>query len=135
MKNLNYTTAALVLFFSLNISFAQGSNANANDVAQSSEQIQNSLARYYYYPNLQAYYDSETATYLFVVNGEWMEATTIPANYRGYAVKNGLKVALTSYTGDTPFDMIEQHKKIYPADFTSKRKALRTESLSQVAVR
>ncbi len=133
MKNLNYITSALVLFFSLNMSFAQGPNANSNDVAQSSEQIQNSLARYYYYPNLQAYYDSETATYLFIVNGEWMEATTIPANYKGYAIKNGLKVALASYTGDTPFDMIEQHKTMFPADYTSKRKAPKMEQESRVA--
>ncbi len=134
MKILTYTIATIALIFSLNFSYAQGPS-HSNDTPMTSEQINNSLSRYYYYPNLQAYYDSETATYLFVVNGEWMEGSAIPSNYRGYAIKNDYRISLASYNGNTPFDMIEQHKTMFPADYSSKRKAPKTVVNSQIAAR
>ena len=76
----------------------------------------------YYYPNLQAYYDTRTALYIFKSNGVWVKSDYIDPYYRGYCLTNSAYVILRGYTGDTPYHFLEQHKKEFPADFTSRRK-------------
>lgn len=78
--------------------------------------------RYYYYPNLEAYFDTRRALYIFKQNGVWVTSDYIAPNYRGYCLKNNNYVFLNGYLGDTPYELLEQHKKEFPADFSSKRK-------------
>ena len=78
--------------------------------------------RYYYFPNLQAYFDTKTAVYLYKENGEWVEAEQLSPTVRGYSVKNGQYVMLKDYFGEEPYELLEQHKAKYPADFSSRPK-------------
>ena len=78
--------------------------------------------RYYYYPNLEAYYDTRTALYLYKSNGSWITSEHIPANYRGYCVRNSECVVIKGYLGDEPYTQLNQHRALYPADFSSRRK-------------
>ena len=77
--------------------------------------------RYYYYPNLQAYFDTETATYLYQKDGEWVEGKQIPSGLRGYSLHNGTRVAITDYSGDEPYEVFDQHKSHYPPNYSTKR--------------
>lgn len=78
--------------------------------------------RYYYYPNLQTYFDTRTALFIHQENGQWITSETINPNERGYCVKNGMFVVLTGYYDDEPYKKLAEHKKIYPADFSSRPK-------------
>lgn len=79
--------------------------------------------RYFYYPNLQAYYDRETDSYLYTRNGkDWLEGKALPNNLRGYSLSNTKRVPLPNYDGETPFDELKQHMIDYPADYKTRRK-------------
>ena len=78
--------------------------------------------RYYYYPNLEAYYDTRRAMYIYKMNGSWITTDNIPANYRGYCLRNSACVVIKGYLGDEPYALIDQHRAEHPADFSSRRK-------------
>ena len=83
-------------------------------------QIKKPALRYYYFPNLNAYYDLKNAKYIYKVSNEWVVRDNIPSNYRGYSIYNNYRVQIEGYTGDEPYDLIKEHQKLYPADYTGK---------------
>jgi len=88
--------------------------------AQSTESFIN--IRYYYFPNLQAYFDTRTALYLYKENGSWTTSETIDPTLRGYSTKNKMYVMIKGFLGDDPTVLLESNKKEYPADYSTKRK-------------
>ena len=124
MKTIHYFTL-IVLLFTGNFVNAQG-DANYDQNLEANTIVTNEMntdVRYYYYPNLQAYFDTKTLTYLYNKNREWVESSRIPAGHMGYSLYNTSKVAITDYLGDEPYTMIEDHKKEYPAQYIAKRQA------------
>lgn len=122
MKTITYFAIALV-FLSTTASKAQYST-NA-EVAKELEGLMNTgdllNVRYFYYPNLQAYFDRQTSTYIYTRNGsDWIESAKLPNALRGYSVANGKRVAIT-YNGDAPYEMIREHMEQYPANYSAKR--------------
>ena len=122
----NFTKLILgLLVFSFNISLAQveldavNVQSNKKETAETSSFVE---VRYYYYPNLQAYFDTKVAMYLFKEDGEWVESEKIAPTLMGYSLKNGQYVMLEGYTGEEPYEFIEEHKAKYPADFSSRPK-------------
>lgn len=115
MKNITKLILGM-LVFSFNYSNAQ--------VELDAVSVNNSYkyeeVRYYYYPNLQAYFDTKVAMYLYVENGEWVESEALDVKTRGYSLKNGQYVMIKDYVGDEPYTMISEHKKLYPANFSSR---------------
>ena len=100
----------LMLFFICTLSNAQASKSNeTNSLKTNSIEI-----RYYYFPNIQAYFDLNEKVYLYKDQGEWTEAEELPKNYGGYSLYNKVKVSITDYDGDEPYLMLELHKKMYP---------------------
>jgi hypothetical protein len=77
----------------------------------------NGIVRYYYYPNLSAYFDMRTSKYIFKEDGAWIKKNTIAPNYRGYSIYNNYKVQITDYFGDTPNEFINEHKKRFPPKY------------------
>lgn len=74
----------------------------------------NCRVRYYYYPNLEAYYDREKGMYLYRENNEWTSAKEIPSGYRGYGLYNKANVAIGDYDDDDVTQFFVAHKKKYP---------------------
>lgn len=68
--------------------------------------------RYYYFPNLQMYYDFKTATYIYIVNGTIMESSEKPQY--GYSVYNDYRVLIKDYDDNDIINYLEKHKKLYP---------------------
>ncbi|WP_396158084.1 hypothetical protein [Flavobacterium sp.] len=100
----------LMIFFICAFSNAQETKSNeTNSLKTNSTEI-----RYYYFPNIQAYFDLNEKVYLFKDQGEWIEAEELPKNYGGYSLYNKVKVSITDYDGDEPYLMLELHKKMYP---------------------
>lgn len=76
--------------------------------------------RYYYFPNLSAYFDLKLEKYIYKVDGMWVMRDNIPPNYRGYSVYNNYRVSIADYFDDTPYELLAEHRKLYPADYTGK---------------
>ncbi len=89
------------------------SNAQTSD-SQPTKTLTTEEIRYYYFPNMQAYFDLQENVYLYKENGEWVEAEELPKNYGGYSLYNKARVSIMDYNGDEPYLMIETHKKQYP---------------------
>ena len=76
--------------------------------------------RYYYYPNMQAYFDTKRALYLINQNGVWTTSETIDFTTRGYCVRNSAYEMLKDYTGDEPQQFLAVHKLKFPSNYSSK---------------
>ena len=70
--------------------------------------------RYYYFPNLEAYFDNLEMVYYFKINNQWQTAEELPTNYGGYSLYNKAKVTINDYDGDEPYTLLKTHKKMYP---------------------
>ena len=70
--------------------------------------------RYYYLPNMYAYFDVQTNKYIYKENNNWKTSTELPKYYGGYSSFKNLRVPLKTYTGSTPQLMLNDHKKEFP---------------------
>jgi hypothetical protein len=100
----------LMLLFTGFISNAQ----TADTKTEQPTETKTTEIRYYYFPNLEAYFDLQDKVYLFKEDGEWVEAEELPKNFGGYSLYNKVRVTITDYDGDEPYLMIDAHKKKYP---------------------
>lgn len=127
MKKIIYTITTALLCISF--STAQDLEANSESNVYSAKTTEENDAnennkvdeakvkkdfRYYYYPNMQAYYDIEKEAYIYKDNGIWNVATELPTNYGGYSMFKNAKVKIVDYTGDDPQQFVTIHKKIFP---------------------
>ncbi|RZJ71045.1 hypothetical protein [Flavobacterium sp.] len=74
----------------------------------------NCQIRYYYYPNLEAYFDKAEELYIFRDKGEWKREKEIPSGYRGYGLYNKVSIAITDFDDDDITPFFNAHKKKYP---------------------
>jgi hypothetical protein len=65
--------------------------------------------RYYYYPNLEAYYDKLKEIYY-----KWIVAKELPAGMGGYSLYSKVYVTIEDYNGEEPYLLIDIHKKKFP---------------------
>jgi hypothetical protein len=75
--------------------------------------------RYYYLPDVQAYYDVPSSMFIYYEGGSWVRRSYLPRQYRNYDLYNGYKVVLKDYRGNTPYTQFSQHKKIYARGYRS----------------
>lgn len=111
MKALSYLFFSLLILGTSN-NFAQKIERQSFD--SSFENSTRNFDRYYYFPNLGAYYDTYKKMYIFKQNNEWITAKKLPPNYGGYSLYKNARVLLTDYGGETPYSLIKIHKKLYP---------------------
>ncbi len=100
----------LLLVFTCSFSSAQVSD----EIQSASPNGKETGIRYYYFPNLEAYFDLQEKVYLYKEDGEWTEAEELPANYGGYSLYNKVRVTIENYDGDEPYLLLAEHKKMYP---------------------
>jgi hypothetical protein len=74
----------------------------------------NCLMRYYYFPNLEAYFDTQKRIYYYKENGDWTTGEEIPNGYRGYSLYNKIYVYITDYDDDNICQFVAKHKKKFP---------------------
>lgn len=111
MKTLRSLSLVLVFLFAI--------QAVAQETAPKKESLPidkktNCYIRYYYYPNLQAYFDNLEMVYYYKENGEWKTASELPQNYGGYSIYNKVRVVINDYDDDKPYDLLSIHKKRFP---------------------
>lgn len=69
--------------------------------------------RYYYLPDVEAYYDVQTSMFIYIGRGTWIHRTYLPACYSGYDLYGGYKVVMPDYHGDRPYIYFKEHKIKY----------------------
>jgi hypothetical protein len=72
-----------------------------------------SNARYYYLPDVEAYYDIQRSNFIYISGNTWVRRSRLPKHYRNYDLYNGYKVVMTDYRGNTPYTYYKQHKVKY----------------------
>jgi hypothetical protein len=70
--------------------------------------------RYFYFPNMEAYFDLKNEMYHYQVNNVWTTSAELPPYYGGYSLYKKEKVLLTDFEGDNPEEQIKMHRKMYP---------------------
>ncbi len=83
-------------------------------VAGTTDPSNNCQLRYYYYPNLEAYFDTKKNIYYYMQNGKWITAEEIPNGYKGYSLYKMCKTAVNDYDDEDPTQFINLHKKQFP---------------------
>ncbi|MFA5817115.1 MAG: hypothetical protein WC865_16025 [Bacteroidales bacterium] len=69
--------------------------------------------RYYYLPDVQAYYDVQSSIFIYNSGGSWVRRANLPLRYRNYDLYSGYKVVMTDYRGNTPYTHFNEHKAKY----------------------
>jgi hypothetical protein len=69
--------------------------------------------RYYYLPDVEAYYDIQSSMFIYYVRGAWVQRAYLPRRYRNYDLYGGYKVVMTDYRGDAPYTHFKEYKMKY----------------------
>ncbi len=112
MKRL-ITLAVIVLISPFTLAAQTGESIPVDPVTQCAY-------RYYYYPNLEAYFDSKKEVYLIRQKTGWVEAEEIPSGFRGYSLFNNSNVVIDDYDDDNVVQFLAEHKKRYPVRFNAR---------------
>lgn len=129
MKRIYYFIAVLLL----NGSIASAQSLQSSDLL-SSEELPVVGVRYYYYPNLDAYFDLQSNMYIYQnKEGDWIKSKEMSSGYRGYSIYNNTRYEVTDYNGDQPFIKLEQHQKLFPKKYSSKRQPPKVKENSSLA--
>jgi len=60
-------------------------------------------ARYYYLPDVEAYYDVNTSMFIYISGNTWIRRSYLPSRYRGYDLYHGRKVVMNNHTTITTY--------------------------------
>lgn len=69
---------------------------------------------YYYLPDVEAYYDRHSSRYIYFDGRHWIHSSRLPGRYYNYDMDRGHKVIISNYSGRTPYNNFNNHKKMYP---------------------
>jgi hypothetical protein len=74
--------------------------------------------RYYYLPDVYAYYDIQTSMFIYYGGGTWVHRTYLPTRYSSYDLYSGYKVVMTDYRGETPYTTYSEYKTKYAKGYS-----------------
>lgn len=69
---------------------------------------------YYYYPEIEAYFDINSSVYIYYTSNGWVRSRHLPSYCNHYDVRRGYRVAL-DYHGYRPYTYFNDHKRKYKA--------------------
>jgi hypothetical protein len=70
-------------------------------------------ARYYYLPDVYAYYDIHSSLFIYQSGGIWIRRAYLPSRYSNYDLYKGYKVVMTDYHGNKPYIHYKEYKSKY----------------------
>lgn len=72
-----------------------------------------SQARYYYLPDVEAYYDVQSSMFIYLSGGAWVHRAYLPERYRDYDLYGGYKVVMNGYRGNRPYENFNDYRTRY----------------------
>lgn len=104
-----FILSGLVILF-VSVTQAQVSvNVNIGGLPPWGPQVETDI-RYYYLPDIQAYYDINRSSFVYFYDGSWVHRRHLPARYKHYDLYRGRKVVVHEYYGDYPYSHCNYHK-------------------------
>lgn len=70
--------------------------------------------RYYYLPDVDAYYDIPSAAFIYMDNGVWVHRRHLPGRFAHYDLHRGRKVVIHDYRGDSPYSHYRYSERYAP---------------------
>jgi hypothetical protein len=74
-------------------------------------------AHYYYLPDVQSFYDVQSAMFIYFDNGMWVHRPYLPKRFKNYDLYNGFKVVSTDYKGNNPNEYFREFRTKYPQGY------------------
>src|ERR1700741_1421692 len=102
MKTLKIIITGILLFFAGSTQAQVSVNINAGSPPAWGPAGYTEV-RYYYLPDVEAYYDVESSVFIYYDGGGWIRRTYLPTRYRYYDLYGGYKVVLSDYRGNSPY--------------------------------
>jgi hypothetical protein len=96
------------------VSLNTNSTSNETTTSSPEKKVNEWGFRYYYYPNMSAYFDTVDEEYIFYWNKQWMRCKELPEFIGGYSMYKMAKVRVETYCDEHPEEMIRQHQKQFP---------------------
>ncbi|MEN9335664.1 MAG: hypothetical protein RLZZ500_651 [Bacteroidota bacterium] len=96
------------------VSLNTTSSPDNSSVTKSEKKVNAMGFRYYYYPNMSAYFDTVDEEYVFYWNKQWMRCKELPEFIGGYSMYKMAKVRIDTYCDEHPEEMIRSHQKQFP---------------------
>lgn len=121
MKSLKITLAAFIIMFTLQSNAQFSINLSLGSRAQYQNHYQNQYRNnddmnYYYLPEIEAYYEVNSATFIYNSPRGWIRSSNLPEYCRDYDVNRGYKVAI-NYRGNSPYaNFYSDRQKYYRND-------------------
>lgn len=112
MKTLKLLIIGIILFNSNNINSQVSVNINIGSPPQWGP-VGYTEVRYYYLPDVEAYYDIHTSMFIYFGGGVWIHRGFLPAHYSNYDLYSGYKVVIVDYHGDAPYNNFKEYKRKY----------------------
>ena len=112
MKTLKLVVLGIVLFFAgatqaqISVRFNIGSPPAWGPAGYSD-------VRYYYLPDVQAYYDVQSSMFIYYEGRNWVHRSYLPNRYRNYNLYSGYKVPMNNYRGNTPYTNFNEYRNKY----------------------
>ena len=112
MKTFKLLVIGMLLFFAGSVQAQISVHVNLGTPPQWGP-IGYSDVRYYYLPDVEAYYDIPSSVFIYYNGYSWVRRSTLPGRYRNYDLYKGYKVPMSDYRGRTPYSNFRQHKMQY----------------------
>lgn len=113
MKALKLLVIGILLFFAGSSAQAQISVHLNLGIAPDWGPSGYSDVRYYYLPDVEAYYDIPSSMFIYYNGVAWIHRSYLPTRYRNYDLYHGYKVPMSDYRGNTPYSKFRQHRVQY----------------------
>ena len=112
MRTLKLIVFGLVLFLSGTVQAQISVRFNIGSPPQWAP-VEHYDARYYYLPDVEAYYDVQSSMFIYYEGRTWVHRSYLPNRYRNYDLYGGYKVPMNNYRGDSPYANFREYKNKY----------------------
>lgn len=68
---------------------------------------------YYYLPDIDSYYDIRQSKFIYLNNGVWIRAKSLPNRYRSYNLNTGHIIIINDYHGHNPYANYRSNRAKY----------------------
>lgn len=111
MKNLKLIIGAFILFFAAQANAQVSVSLNIGSRPEWCGHYEDDVD-YFYLPEIEAYYDVNTAVFIYLGPRGWVRSAYLPEYCHDYDLDHGYKVAI-DYHGYTPYTYYNHHRERY----------------------
>ena len=112
MRFLKLVVFGIVLFFAYTVQAQVSVHINIGTPPQWGPTGYSDV-RYYYLPDVEAYYDVQTSMFVYFEGRSWVRRSYLPSRYKNYDLYDGYKVVMKDYHGEAPYYNHREYRAKY----------------------